>query len=67
VKLPQAIENLAQHFRIQAPRRKQLIEQALAWTKDYPQMVDGLQRLPGDNKQRLIKVVTDVREKIVAI
>lgn len=67
VKLPQAIENLAQHFRIQAPRRKQLIEQALAWTKDYPQMVDGLQRLPGDNKQRLIKVAGNVRQKISAM
>ncbi len=51
-------------------RKKDLlhtIEEVLAITRDYPQRIDGLKKLPGKNKKNLIGIVEKIRKDLTKI
>ncbi|MFK5894731.1 MAG: hypothetical protein QM504_16040, partial [Pseudomonadota bacterium] len=67
VNLAQAIQRLARHLNITAGQTQEIIHSSLQVTQDYADKVAALKTLPERNKNNLIKIVNNVREKISLI
>ena len=67
VNLAQAIQRLARHLNITAAQTQEIIQSSLQVTQDYADKVAALKTLPERNKNNLIKIVNNVREKISLI
>ncbi len=66
VKLAQAVARFASHAGIPDERHHELAQEMLASSQDYNDRVSELKTVPDENKTRLIKRVTEVREKLVS-
>jgi len=64
VKLVQAVARFASRSGITDNRCQELVQECLASSKDYSDRVGELKTVPGENKTRLIKRVTEVRKKL---
>ncbi|MDX1697847.1 MAG: hypothetical protein R3308_06135, partial [Thiohalobacterales bacterium] len=64
VGLAGAVNRLAGNCGLSAARRRDVINQLLAATRDFLTRVEQLETLPDENKARLLDRVRDVRSKL---
>ncbi len=67
VGLGEAIQRFAKHLSIAPTQLQEILDSSLQVTQSYSDKVAELKTLPGLNKNNLIKIVTDIREKIKVI